>query len=63
MRGMSMSLSHRFGEPLTCKVESSLFVSKLANEDEPFYARFIFRYRPNGESISRLAGRMTDVLV
>ncbi|EPS95256.1 hypothetical protein FOMPIDRAFT_92819 [Fomitopsis schrenkii] len=36
-----------FGEPLTCKVESSLFVSKLANEDEPFYARFIFRYRPN----------------
>ena len=37
-----------FKEPRACLPQDTASVSKLVNEDEPFYTRFVFRYRPKG---------------
>lgn len=38
----------RFEEPRACSPKDTTVVSKLAHKGEPFYLRFIFRYRPRG---------------
>lgn len=51
------NLPYSFGKPRAATERELATVSRLANPDEPYYARFIFRYHPEGMPLSCTSSR------